>query len=37
MAVLTLRSQDVGRAHIQKDGVTTEYVLGAGLTQTEEA
>ena len=35
--VLTLRSQDVVRADIQKDGVTTGYVLGAGLTQKEEA
>jgi hypothetical protein len=28
--VLTLRSRDIVRAEVQKDGVTTGYVLGAG-------
>lgn len=32
--VLTLRSQDVVSAEIEKDGVV-EFVLGAGLTQKD--
>ena len=33
--VVTLRSQDVVSAEIQKDGGTTEFVLGADLTPKE--
>ena len=34
--VLTLRSQDVVSAVIEKDGVSVDVVLGAGLTAAKE-